>query len=229
MSSPVLLAIECSQQHGGVALQDRSGHVYTVDLEPGIRRDDVLQPAIESLFDQAGLAPPDLEGCGCSLGPGGFTGLRITIAIARAMAIALRIPLYGIPSAVVAALSTPTPPGRVIVALASKGESAWLTRIEHPREGRWAGPGELVTADDLGPWLEGVVSIIADEHFPGSFKEAAEAASIEIMEPRYNATCCLQMTSDRHKHGLHDDPMAMLPLYPRPPEAVSLWEAREGT
>ena len=62
-----------------------------------------------------------------------------------------------------------------------------------------------------------------------SFKEAAEAASIEIMEPRYNATCCLQMTSVRHKQGLHDDPMAMLPLYPRPPEAVSLWEAREGT
>ncbi len=229
MSSPVLLAIECSQRHGGVALQDRSGGVHTVDLEPGIRRDDVLQPAIESLFDQAGLNPPDLEGCGCSLGPGGFTGLRITIATARAMAIALRIPLYGIPSAAVAALSTSTPPGRVIVALASKGESAWLTRIEHPREGQWIGPGQLVTEPELGPWLEGVVSIIADEHLPSSFQRNAEAASIEIIKPRYSATCCLQMTSIRHEQGLHDDPMAMLPLYPRPPEAVSLWEAREGT
>lgn len=210
-------------------MQDRTGHVHAVELDPGVRRDDVLQPAIESLFDQAGLGPSDLEGCGCSLGPGGFTGLRITIAAARAMSLALRIPLYGVPSAAVAALSTPTPPGRVVVALASKGDSAWLTSIEYPREGRWIGTGELVTSSDLGPWLKGVVSLVADEHLPGPFRMAAEAASIEVTEPLFNATCCLQMTSNLHLQGLHDDPMAMLPLYPRPPEAVSLWEAREGS
>ena len=55
MSSPVLLAVECSQRQGGVALQDRTGRVHTVQLAAGVRRDDVLQPAIESLFEQAGL------------------------------------------------------------------------------------------------------------------------------------------------------------------------------
>ncbi len=229
MSSPVLLAIECSQRRGGVALQAPSGDVHVVEMEPGARRDDVLQPAIESLFKETGLGPPDLDGCGCSIGPGGFTGLRITIATARAMAMALRIPLYGIPSAAVAALSTTTPPGRVLVVLASKGDSAWLTTMEHPREGHWIGPGALLHSRDLGPRLEGVTSIIADEHLPGSFREAAERASIDVIEPVFSARSCLQMTCERHAKDDHDDPAALLPLYPRPPEAVSLWEAREGS
>ena len=228
MSSPVLLAIECSQRHGGVALQDRSGEIHSVEFDAGIRRDEVLQPAIESLVVEAGLVPSDLEGCGCSLGPGGFTGLRITVAAARAMAMALEIPLYGIPSAAIAALSTTTPPGRVLVALASKGESAWLTRIEHPREGRWIGEGELVNAESIEAWLDGIVAMIAVEYLPEPFRRAAEAASIDILEPRFSATSCLQTTSVRHLQGCHDDPMAMLPIYPRPPEAVSLWEARNG-
>jgi len=198
-------------------------------MEPGARRDDVLQPAIESLFEAAELGPSDLEGCGCSIGPGGFTGLRITIATARAMAMALGVPLYGIPSAVVASLSTPTPPGQSLVALASKGDSAWLTPISHPREGNWFGPGALVHSGELEPWLKGVTSLVADEHLPKSFQVAAEEASIQILEPQFSATCCLEMTSDRHARGHHDDPMSLLPLYPRPPEAVSLWEAREGT
>ena len=122
MTHPVLLAIECSQRCGGVALQDRAGRIHERRFETGARRDDVLQPTIESLFRDCDLVPGDLEGCGCSIGPGGFTGLRITVATARALGMALGVPLYGIPSAMVAAASSSTG-GHLLVAGVQGGDA----------------------------------------------------------------------------------------------------------
>lgn len=226
MSTPVLLAIECSQRQGGIALQDREGNMHQHLFETGARRDDVLQPAIEMIFETAGLLPKDLEGCGCSIGPGGFTGLRITIATARALAMTLGIPVYGIPSAAVAAGSSPEVSGPVLVALACKGDSLWLTRLEYPHTGDWIGTGKLVHDESITEHLSDVSLFLADEHLPEGVRKAVRAAEVQVAEVCFDPTSCLQMTSIRHAAGMADDAMALGPLYPREPEAVTIFNAR---
>jgi tRNA threonylcarbamoyl adenosine modification protein YeaZ len=59
------------------------------------RHGELLAPMIDAVLREAGAAPADLDAVGVGLGPGPFTGLRVGIMTAAAMADALAIPAYG--------------------------------------------------------------------------------------------------------------------------------------
>ena len=102
MTSPVI-AMEISQRDGGVAVRCPDGSVLVERLTSSTRRGDALMPAVESICRQAGITPGDLEGIGVSIGPGGFTGLRIGIAAAKMLSWSLDIPLVAMQTALLAA------------------------------------------------------------------------------------------------------------------------------
>ena len=52
--------------------------------------------AADGLLDEAGLSAGDLERIVCGTGPGSFTGIRIGLAAARGLALALDLPLAGV-------------------------------------------------------------------------------------------------------------------------------------
>lgn len=54
--------------------------------------------AVREVLDAARCEPTELDRIAVGVGPGGFTGLRITIAYAKSLAQAWRIPLVGISS-----------------------------------------------------------------------------------------------------------------------------------
>jgi tRNA threonylcarbamoyladenosine biosynthesis protein TsaB len=57
---------------------------------------EALAPMVDALMRKAGLAYPALNRIGVTTGPGTFTGQRVGIAFARAMALALKIPAIGV-------------------------------------------------------------------------------------------------------------------------------------
>ena len=227
MSGP-LLAIECSQRRGGVALRDADGGVHVHRFDADARHGDVLLPAIDDVCSAAGVARGDLVGCGVSIGPGGFTGLRVSIATARSMAWSLGMPVYGVPSALVVAGSVETDDRTAVVGLSGKGTDAWLTGVRRD-DGRWSidRDGTLVDEAALGGWFDGQGLLLADEHLPEGMRSAADAAGWIIREPRWEPAACLDLVAQRHDAGVADDVHGLLPIYPRVPEAVSLWEARK--
>jgi len=58
---------------------------------------EVLFPMIERVMQEAGLAPAQLDAVAAAIGPGGFTGIRVGLAAAHGIALAvgarLRTPL----------------------------------------------------------------------------------------------------------------------------------------
>ncbi|MEE2718591.1 MAG: tRNA (adenosine(37)-N6)-threonylcarbamoyltransferase complex dimerization subunit type 1 TsaB [Planctomycetota bacterium] len=223
-----LLAIECSQRVGGIALTDPSGRAHVHRFEAGTRHGDVLLPAIDRLCTETGIGRDGLSGCGVSIGPGGFTGLRVSIATARTIAWTLGIPVYGIPSALVVSASLDPSISTAVVALAGKGVDAWLTGTVRDGDGwRIDRAGTLVDATDAGDWFEGHGLLVADEHLPESIRDAAAVAGWGIEDPQWDAGACLELVRQRHAASGSDDPHTLLPIYPRVPEAVSLWEARK--
>ena len=228
MPQPVILAIETSQREGAVALRDGSGQIHEEVLAPQSRHDVDLMPAMDRLFHRAGLAPRDLNAVGVSIGPGGFTGLRIAVSTAKMLAMALNAKIVAVPSALVVAEVCPSKEvgdGPIIVALACKRGTFWSTTLRR-RSGEWGIIGEpgLVDAETIA--LENVVALIGDHHLPDAARQRAAAAGVPIFQPRFDGRACLAVTARMLAAGQMTDPLKLSPLYPRPPEAVSLWERR---
>ncbi len=248
----LFLAIETSQRAASVALRDRSGAMHEESLSPKKRHDDDLLPAINRMFARANLRSADLRGgaVAVSIGPGGFTGLRIAVATAKMLAEALQVRLVAVPSALVAAEGTMTdqPPAisdeaaeSVLVALACKNDTFWLTRMEKaqsikhkaqspsqalPTRSHWRIVGQPGIARSDTFDFSGVRAVIADEHFPDSARSRVEHAGIPIVQPIFAARSCLAVGERMLMQGETVDPLHLLPLYPREPEAVTLWNAR---
>jgi hypothetical protein len=47
-----------------------------------------------------------------------------------------------------------------------------------------------------------------------------------IIAPVFDAAACLAVAERMSGRGEFADPLALLPLYPRQPEAVTIWEQR---
>jgi tRNA A37 threonylcarbamoyladenosine modification protein TsaB len=111
---------------------------------------------------------------------------------------------------------------RCAVALAAKRDSAWLTvfgESGEPDEGR------LATAEDLASAARaGVRVLLADRFLPESMRARALALGVRIEAPVFSAAACARMAASMQ--GV--DPSALLPLYPREPEAVTKWRALRG-
>jgi len=56
----------------------------------------MLAPSVSELLRQSKMRPSDLRAVAVTIGPGSFTGLRVGVAMAKAMAYGLRIPTIGV-------------------------------------------------------------------------------------------------------------------------------------
>jgi len=79
-----------------------------------------LVPMIDTLMQDASLAITDLDGFGVSVGPGGFTGLRIALATARGFGVATKKPVVGITTLGALAAAIPTQETPILCALDAK-------------------------------------------------------------------------------------------------------------
>lgn len=66
--------------------------------ESGFRHSETLLPTIEACLKDASLALEELDLIACAKGPGSFMGLRIGLATAKGLSLALGIPWVGVPT-----------------------------------------------------------------------------------------------------------------------------------
>lgn len=59
------------------------------------KRAQIVLPIIDELLKKHGLTPKDLTGIEVNEGPGSFTGVRVGVSIANALAFGLGIPVNG--------------------------------------------------------------------------------------------------------------------------------------
>ena len=95
MSKIVGLSIETSGTVGSVALGDVDPP-RILRFTQGLAQGKQLLPCIERLLGEAKIKKPDFLAVG--VGPGSYTGLRISVTVARTLAWTWEVPLLGIGS-----------------------------------------------------------------------------------------------------------------------------------
>jgi len=91
----VVLAFDCAVQGLGVAVV-REGVALAFRREEGRDQAARLVPVIAEVMQEAGIEKRALSLIAVTTGPGSFTGVRVGLATARGLAMALGIPLAGI-------------------------------------------------------------------------------------------------------------------------------------
>jgi len=102
------LAIETSSPRLSLAIGDRTKIVASYTGAHDWRHSETLFDGIEKLLRRARWTIQSLTGVSVSIGPGSFTGIRIGLALARALGQSLRVPVVGINSLEVMAAGAKT-------------------------------------------------------------------------------------------------------------------------
>lgn len=94
----LILGIDTATQQVGCAIGGHEGVLASAHSSRGKRHAETLTPAIDFVRRQARVELTEISVVAVDLGPGLFTGLRVGIASAKAIAHALRIPMIGVTS-----------------------------------------------------------------------------------------------------------------------------------
>jgi tRNA threonylcarbamoyl adenosine modification protein YeaZ len=178
---------------------------------------EALAPMVEEVGRSLEGGFPSLGQIAVTVGPGSFTGIRVGVALARAMGLALGIPVVGISTLVAFAaplLSEPRP-GIIAAAIDARHGSVYFQLFES--SGRPLGPArcdtlrECVRGIGAGPALlagDAADLVAAEAHRTGlPYDLAAAAAAPDIV-----AVARLGLALDPARNPAR-------PLYVKPPDA----------
>lgn len=105
----VLLYIETSSKNCSVGISNEGTLLAIQELsEVSFSHAEKLHPFIQSVLEKASLGVQDVEGIVVGKGPGSYTGLRIGVAAAKGLCLALDLPLLSVGSLEMLAQKTPS-------------------------------------------------------------------------------------------------------------------------
>ena len=170
----------------------RDGEVLTAASEPMLRgHQERLAPMAQEVMAAAGIPFAALDRVGVTVGPGSFTGLRVGLAFAKGLGLALGRPCVGVGTLEALAASEPGP-GLTAAAIDARRHQVYLQAFES---------GAAVMAPDALPvdtaaarlaevWRGGPLRLVG----PGAVLLAGiapEAVVIERVAPDPVAVCTL--------------------------------------
>jgi tRNA threonylcarbamoyladenosine biosynthesis protein TsaB len=216
-----LLGLDTSTSAASACVLTAEGQVFEVAppagrLERPPAHASELMPAVAEAMERAGADWDDLDAIAVGVGPGTFTGLRIGIATARALATAAGLPLRRVSSLAALAAGIDAPVrlplidarrGEIFAALYDGGGELW--------------PPFAASPEDLIARLrEGGFSPLAAGDGSLRFRGMLEEAGIQVAPEDSETHVVRALHICRLGAGVQDEPPeAVLPEYLRAPDA----------
>jgi tRNA threonylcarbamoyladenosine biosynthesis protein TsaB len=212
-----VLGFDTSTDASSACVLRDDGQAFEVRGDPGSRAHArELMPAVATAMERSGLDWSGLEAIAVGVGPGGYTGLRIGIATARALGRATGLELRPVSS--LAALAKGAGEGLVLTLIDARRGELFAALYEDGEE-RWApfaaapeAVAERVTREGLAPLAAGDGSV--------RFRGLLEAAGIRVEPDGSRAHELRALHVCELAAGVSPaSPEAVVPDYLRPPDA----------
>ena len=230
----LILGIESATARVACALADNDGVMAATEVTGGRRHAETLAPAIEFTCAQAGVTLSDLASVAVDIGPGLFTGLRVGIATAKALAQALRVPMIGLSSLDLLAFPARFSARRIGAVVDARRDElfyAWyrqvpggVQRLDEPQ----VGSPEDLCSDLLATGEECL--LVGD----GAVRYRDKLAAVDRVEVEGSGLAhpsASSLVELAHALAMREEwvqPEHIAPLYLRKPDAEINWSTRES-
>ena len=230
----LILGLETSTAQVGCAIGGHEGVLASAHSLSGRRHAETLTPMLDFVREQAGVELADIGVIAVDVGPGLFTGLRVGISTAKALAYSLQVPMIGVPSLDLLAFPARFSPRLIAATIdARRGEvfhalyrqvPGGIQRLAEPVV---APPEELVSelmAQSAETLLVGDGALRYEELF-------AEMGHLEVAEAGLAYPSAGSLVQLAHARALREEFIPhweLEPLYLRKPDAVINWQTRES-
>lgn len=221
MNGPLVLAIESATSCVGCALGTPAGVLASTHSTRGRHHAESLAPQIQQVVAEAGAVIADIEMIAVDVGPGLYTGLRVGITTARAMAHTLSVPMLAVTS-VEAIAHANRNSGALTVAIDARRGEVFHSTFVFDSTGAMTGsePG-VATADQVDTRESTIVVGDGALVYAESFARLGLTVDVDAVHlPMPEAV--LELAVSRLDKAV--DPTAIEPLYLRRPDAVAKWE-----
>lgn len=228
----IVLAIDTATPGLSVALLADRGVIGSWSQDAGRRHTETLAPAIEELCRDTRVALAEVDAIAVDVGPGLFTGLRVGLATAAALAHALARPALGVTSTEILAEPYRSARREVVTAVdVRRGEVAWA---HYRGGGEVDGPPQLATPEDLrerlieiGGAAPGPVAVVGDGalRYREQITAGAEGVEVDIAAPYPSAE---QLALIAHRRFAEGEPASpVVPVYLRSADVRIGWASHD--
>lgn len=217
----MLLAIDQSTDEAGLVLLDGEKVLARQQWRSVSRGSDHLFKAWQTVFTKTGIAPAQVDRIVVGLGPGNYTGLRVSLAAARLWALPGNLPVMGVGSALTMAVTAiagmQTSSGLPVVVVGdARRDSVWM--IRYPAPVGYGSPEQPTVIRPRTEWMHGqapAIWISADWDRLGE-GDGIDAIPGVVVHGRSRVDPAVMGLIARHRdfNGLEHPPLR--PVYPRP-------------
>ncbi len=170
---------------------------------------EALAPMVHEVMQASGIAYSTLSRVVVTIGPGTFTGVRIGLAFARGLGVALSIPVVGINSLAAIACNETSGAHPIIVASDARGNDIYVATFDVG--GHELTPPAIMRLDDIQKVLPRDAC-----HILGSGADAVLKHAVHIRSTAGDVPIAANFVGYAAK--LHPTDAAPEPLYLRPPD-----------
>ncbi len=220
----MLLAVDTSTTWIGLALYDGTRVLGEMTWQSKNHHTVELSPGINELLARCGITTANLEALGVAIGPGSFTSLRIGLAMVKGMALALHIPVVGVPTLDALVAAQPVRDMQ-LTALLQAGRGRLAVVWYEVRDGKWQARSEpqITTAEELVLQLNKPTLVVGElnaterQVLARRRKNAIMASPAQsLRRPSFLA----EIAWERWKAGQVDDVISLSPIYLHVAEAI---------
>src|SRR5690606_18312506 len=137
-SKMAVIGIDTAGRLGGVGVVSAGRLLGATVLGVEEGHSQNLLPALESLMERLDLTPAAVDGIAVAIGPGSFTGLRIGVAVAKALGYAWGVPVKGVSTLLATAWPLAGVPGVICASLDARKEHVFSATYAGERLGELA-------------------------------------------------------------------------------------------
>jgi len=229
----LILGIDTATPQVSVAVGGHEGVLASAHSMRGRQHAETLAPAIEFTCRQARIDLAEVSVVAVDLGPGLFTGLRVGVAAAKAMAHALSVPMIGVPSLDLLAFPVRFSSRLIVAAIdARRGELFYAFYRQVPGGIQRLSEHQVGSPDDLASELLASgeeILLVGDGAL--RYREVFEGLKkIELVEEGLAQPSASSLVMLAHAQALREQfvkPWDLQPLYLRKPDAEINWSTRE--